>query len=170
MDYDDETQNLHIHLKKGLQIIDGDKAEQLLRYRHSNPNENGSMTTYPSEYGHDDFGRMRTQREFLVATLQQTLQIKNITKIKKLSNTIVENLDTNIKLDNISPYVPSVSKLNISSIESLQLPGESRKYNNLWFFAHNELKTQEMVEELINELEGITIDVQEGNYINSSKK
>ena len=29
MDYDDPTQNLHIHLKAGYQLLDGDKAEQL---------------------------------------------------------------------------------------------------------------------------------------------
>ena len=31
MNYDDKTQNLHIHLKSGYQKIDGDHAEQLLR-------------------------------------------------------------------------------------------------------------------------------------------
>ena len=36
MNYDDRSQNLHIHLKKGLQLIDGEKAEQLLRFRHNN--------------------------------------------------------------------------------------------------------------------------------------
>ncbi len=44
MDYDDPTQDLHIHLSKGMQKIDGEKAEQLLRFRHNN---DGS--SYPSE-------------------------------------------------------------------------------------------------------------------------
>ncbi len=30
---DDPTQDLHIHLKKGRQLLDGDKALQLVRYR-----------------------------------------------------------------------------------------------------------------------------------------
>ena len=33
MKYDDPVQNLHINLKAGLQILDGDKAEQYVRYR-----------------------------------------------------------------------------------------------------------------------------------------
>ena len=33
MNYDDETQDLHIHLEEGYQHLDGDKAEQLLRFR-----------------------------------------------------------------------------------------------------------------------------------------
>ena len=44
MDYDDPTQGLQIHLEKGLQKINGEKAEQLLRFRHNN---NG--TTYSQE-------------------------------------------------------------------------------------------------------------------------
>ncbi len=30
MDYDDDTQDLHIHLKEGLQKLDGDKVEQVV--------------------------------------------------------------------------------------------------------------------------------------------
>ena len=57
MDYDDPTQDLHIHLKQGMQKIDGEEAEQLLRFRHNNDG-----TSYPYEYGDNDYGRMRTQR------------------------------------------------------------------------------------------------------------
>ncbi len=58
MNYDDKTQNLHIHLNKGVQKIDGKKAEQLLRFRHNN---NG--TSYSYEYGDNDFGRMKTRKK-----------------------------------------------------------------------------------------------------------
>ena len=77
MNYDDKTQDLHIHLKSGYQKLDGDHAEQLLRFRHNN---NG--TSYPSEYGDNDYGRMKTQRDFMMAVAKQTLNIKNITNIK----------------------------------------------------------------------------------------
>ena len=59
MNYDDRSQNLHIHLKKGVQILNGKKAEQLLRFRHNN---NG--TSYSIEYGDNDFGRMKTRKKF----------------------------------------------------------------------------------------------------------
>ena len=59
MNYDDRSQNLHIHLKKGLQIIDGEKAECLLRFRHNN---NG--TSYSTEYGDNDYCRMKTRKKF----------------------------------------------------------------------------------------------------------
>ena len=46
MNYDDETQDLHIHLEEGYQHLDGDKAEQLLRFR-----KNNDGTGYSREYG-----------------------------------------------------------------------------------------------------------------------
>ena len=64
MNYDDKSQNLHIHLKKGTQIIDGKEAEMLLRFRHNN---NG--TSYPLEYGDNDFGRMKTRKKFFTSSI-----------------------------------------------------------------------------------------------------
>lgn len=155
MDYDDKTQNLHIHLKKGMQKIDGEKAEQLLRFRHSNPDKNGTMTTYPAEYGNDDYGRMRTQREFIIATAKQTLQLKNITKVKNLMTTVFDNIDTNLTLDMLLPYAPYAVNFDTSTIESEQLPGVSDKYNDIWFFIHDKEETAELVEKMENKLKGI---------------
>ena len=80
MDYDDTSQDLHIHLKAGEQKLDGDKAEQLVRFRHNNPDKYGRMTSYPAEYGDNDIGRMRTQREFILQVVKQTAKPENIFK------------------------------------------------------------------------------------------
>lgn len=165
MDYDDKTQNLHIHLDKGMQKIDGEKAEQLLRFRHSNPDKNGTMTTYPSDYGNDDFGRMKTQRDFIIQTVKQTLQIKNVTKIKSLMTTVFNNMETNLTLDMLLPYAPYALEFNTDNIESLQLPGISDKLNNLWFFVQDEEETILMIEEMNNKLEGIEPVIEDGNTI-----
>lgn len=66
MDYDDSKQSLHIHLREGYQLLDGDKAEQLVRFRHNN---NG--TTYDSEYGDNDYGRMRTRKRIFNSSIKQ---------------------------------------------------------------------------------------------------
>ena len=49
MHYTDRGQGLYIDLQAGYQLLDGDKAEQLVRFRH---NSDGS--TYPYEYGGED--------------------------------------------------------------------------------------------------------------------
>lgn len=67
MDYEDPTQDLYIHLKKGYQLIDGDKAEQLLRFR--------------SGYATADLGRTETQRAFMAEAFRQHANVGNLTKI-----------------------------------------------------------------------------------------
>ena len=143
MDYDDPTQDLHIHLSKGMQKIDGEKAEQLLRFRHNN---DGS--SYPSEYGDNDYGRMKTQREFMQETLKQALTLKNAKNAKKIINTVFDNIETNLTKDDCIPYIPVASEFDINSIVSRQLPGESKKCNNLWFFLHDKKETKEIISEI----------------------
>ena len=84
MKYTDTSQNLVIDLEEGEQLIDGNKAEQLLSFRHNDYQKGVGMTSYPSEYGDNDFGRMRTQRDLIIATLKQTLKPSNIFKIGQI--------------------------------------------------------------------------------------
>ena len=109
MDYDDPTQDLHIHLKAGTQMIDGDKAEQLLRFRHNN---DGS--SYPASYGDNDYGRMRTQREFIMATAKQTIKAKNIFKVKDIIDLAYEYVETNLSIATIKDYVPYAINIYIT--------------------------------------------------------
>ena len=148
MDYDDPTQDLHIHLSQGIQKIDGKKAEQLLRFRHNNDG-----TSYPVEYGDNDYGRMRTQREFISETLKQTLVIKNIFKSKEILDTVFNNIETNMEIKELLPYIPDAVEFDINSIISNQLPGESKKLNNLWFFVYDKKETKKLVQEMKSNLE-----------------
>jgi len=148
MNYDDTSQDLHIHLKEGMQVLDGDKAEQLLRFRKNNNN-----TTYPSEYGGDDYGRMRTQREFMIETAKQTIKAKNILKIKDIIDIVYEYIDTNLSISTIKDYVPYAVNVDISSIQSVVLPGGSYGPSTtpaypLWFFVADKKATAELIEEL----------------------
>ena len=143
MDYDDPTQNLHIHLKKGMQKIDGEKAEMLLRFRHNN-----DRTTYPQEYGGEDYGRMKTQRAFMTETIKQSLNIKNAFKVNKIINTVFDNVETNVIVNDVLPYAVKGVDFNIDSIISRQLPGQSEKCNGVWVFVYDKKETKKIVEEL----------------------
>lgn len=156
MDYDDKTQNLHIHLEAGYQHIDGEHAEQLLRFRHNN---DGS--SYPTEYGDNDYGRMKTQRDFMMAVAKQTLNLKNITNIKTIMTTIFQNVETNLTLDAVFPYVPWAISFDTNNISSNQVAGQSQKCNELWFFVCDEKETLEIVTEMTNYIEGIEVTEEE---------
>ncbi len=152
MKYDSKKQDLHINLKKGEQLIDGKKAEQLLRFRHNNDG-----TSYPYKYGDNDFGRMKTQRNFIIATAKQTLQLKNVSKIRDLIKIVLDNVDTNLDINEVLKYVPAAIDFNIDNIKSTTLPGVADRIgpSNLWFFVHDEDETEEIIDEmfLFNEKE-----------------
>lgn len=150
MYYTSKKQGLYINLKKGKQKLNGEQAEGLVRFRKSN--KNGVYTTYSAEYGNDDFGRMRTQREFIKAVAKQTLKAKNITKIGELIDIVKRNVKTNIKdWNQVKEYIPYAVEFNTDNLQSENIPGDSRRIpagTGLWFFLADEEKTEELVEEL----------------------
>ena len=148
MVYDDPTQDLHINLKGGQQKLNGDQAEQLLRFRHSNPDKNGVMTTYPSEYGNADFGRMRTQRDFITEVLKQTLKPSNIFKLGELLEIANENIETNMDLSYIKDYIPYAVEFNTENIQTATLPGttpDMKDTNNISIFVVDKKSTKELI-------------------------
>lgn len=148
MKYDDYSQDLHINLKKGYQKLTGEQAEQVARFRHNN---NGS--TYSCEYGTEDYGRMKTQRNLVIAIAKQTIKAKNITEIGKIIDTMKNNVETNINFAEIKDYIPYAVEIDLDSIQTEQLPGESDRGNGIWFFFYDEDETEEIVDRLFKGIE-----------------
>ena len=146
MDYDDTSQDLHIHLKAGEQLLDGDKAEQLVRFRHNNDG-----TTYPEEYGDNDLGRMRTQREFMMAVLKQTAKVENIFKLGEILDVAEQNVTTNINFDVAKDYIPYIVEFNTENLFTATLPGTTPPWNQtngVSIFVADENETEKMIQEL----------------------
>jgi len=158
MKYDDTSQNLHINLKKGFQKLNGEQAEHLVRFRKNN---NG--TTYSTEYGDNDTGRMRTQREFLIEVLKQTIKFKNIFKIRELLDIAYKYVETNISLDIAKDYVPYIIDFDTSTVRTETLPGVNDKLGLLWFFVQNKKQTTSLMEELYPPVVEETVDITNGN-------
>ncbi len=167
MDYDDPTQDLHIHLEAGMQKINGEKAEQLLRFRHNN---DGS--SYPFSYGDNDFGRMKTQREFIKVVASQLVSAGSTSNLKAIATAVFDNLVTDMTLGKAIGYIPYALKFDTNSIIMEQLPGESALINELWFYKSSNSETKKLIGELIEEL-GLTDKEIEKHYqykIDKSKK
>ena len=148
MDYDDITQNLHIHLNSGEQILDGKKAEGLVRFRHNN---NG--TSYSVEYGDNDFGRMKTQREFIKQLANQIININNITQITDIASAIFNNVKTNISLKRILSYIPYGICFDTENLQMDQIPGESVQINDIWFFEADKEETKHRIQKMLEYIE-----------------
>lgn len=150
MKYTDKKQNLYINLKKGYQLLDGDKAEQVVRFRH---NQDG--TSYDLEYGDNDFGRMKTQRNFLKAVVEQTLTLGNIKNIGKFIDIAQTYVKTNIPIDLIKQYIAPAVSFSTDNLETGSLPGASEKCNGVWLYIANQTKTKTYFTDMNNQLANI---------------
>ena len=146
MDYDDDSQDLYIHIKAGEQLLDGQKAEHVLRFRHNN-----DYSSYSSEYGDNDFGRMRTQREFIQETAKQLIKIENAPKAVSLLDIVFKNVETNLDMQTLKYYIPYVFKFDPENIQSDYVPGESILSNEVWIYAADKEATAEVVETLFTD-------------------
>ena len=131
MDYDDPTQNLHIHLKEGYQLLDGKIALDLMRFRKG--------------YSNQDLGRVQTQRNFLVAMVKQTISLSNVTKVTSLIKILNKYVDSNMPLNNMIYFATEAIGMDLNTaLSSSTLPGE-------WVYPHMELKNEEVLS-IVNSL------------------
>ena len=165
MDYDDEHQDLHIHLKAGEQLLDGDKAEQLVRFRHNN---DGS--SYPKEYGDNDVGRMRTQREFMMAVIKQTAKVENIFKLGEILDVAEENVITNIDFNVAKDYIPYAVEFNTENLLTAVIPGKNTNDNvaGTWIFVADEEETAVLIQELFYDRDKEEIEQETGTDTTNS--
>ena len=136
MKYDDPTQKLHIDLKPGKQVLNGQQAEWFVRYRKSNDGVS---------YARGDLQRTEVQQEFIKTLISQVLSAKNITKIPELINIALNNTDTNITTREALRYVTDVPKINTSNITSVTAPGSAKYINGTSYFVLDEESTKMLV-------------------------
>ena len=132
MNYDDPTQNLHIHQEKGYRLLSGDDAMQVIRYRHDN-RVNGKTLGYPD----GDLGRIKTQQAFLKAVVEQLLQVKNVTKINQFVKVFQNNVETDMTFTNILWFAQQAvfGGLKVENVNFVTMPNTpvscwSRTYQN----------------------------------------
>ena len=146
MNYDDTSQDLHIHFEEGLQEIDGQEAEELLRFR-----KNNDGTSFPEEYGDNDIGRMRNQREFITAVVEQTVKLENITKLGSIIDIASRNLITNVDFNLLKDYLPYAVEFSTENLQTASLPGsvpDLNQTNNVSIFVVDKEETEQLVTEL----------------------
>ena len=159
MKYTDKKQELYIDLKAGYQLLDGNKSEQVVRFRHNNDG-----TSYSFEYGDNDTGRMKTQRNFLKAVMQQTLTPTNILKIGNFIDIAQTYVKTNIPLDVMKQYIAPAVNFNVDNLETGTLPGTNEKCNGVWLFIADKTESNSYFAKMNNKLaniDEISVDVLE---------
>ena len=142
MKYDDGSQDLHIDLQPGKQVLNGEQAEGFVRFRHNN-----DMTVgYPM----GDVQRTEVQQDFIKSFISQVLSAKNISKIPDLINIGLKNTETNITAREATKYITDASKIDISGMYSCTAPGDlkdvgDKSSNWMSFYILNKSEAQNII-------------------------
>ena len=133
--YDDPTQNLHINLKKGYQLLDGDKVEQLLRFRK--PNGEHYTKELMEFYDGSDIKRTEMQMKFIKEFIKQKLKVQNIPKLNPVLNYAFENIITNMTLSDALKMTSGLISISPDNFNSFRLDGEDKVINKGWYYVYN---------------------------------
>lgn len=132
MDYEDPTQDLYIHLREGQQHLDGDKAEQLVRFRG---------------YVNGDLDRMKVQSDFIQACIDKIFSFGNIVKINDLVKDFSKIVKTNFTLNEMLTYAGYAFATDRDSINTYHLEGEGRYIGEISYFITDDDANDEIIHE-----------------------
>ncbi|ERM91492.1 LCP family protein [Caldanaerobacter subterraneus] len=149
MKYDDNSANppLHINLKKGRQVLDGEKAIQFVRYRHG--------------YIDGDLGRIKAQHQFLEALFKKLIQPSTLPKLPSLAIAVSKHIKTDLTATEIAQYAYQFVKDKPSSIKSFTLPGEPDYKDGVSYFFADNTKIPEVVAEFLGDKTTFSFDPSE---------
>ena len=133
MNYEDPVQNLYIHLDEGLQTLNGDQAEQFVRFR--------------SGYSNGDLGRVEMQQVFMKAFIKQLLTTKNRLNMVNIMGAILLKVDTNF--ETAVDYLIYLDKIQPDNFAMHTLPGEA-KTTTRSFYIYDYDATKLMLDEILN--------------------
>lgn len=121
MNYDDDTpgQDLHIHQKAGLRLLNGQDAMEVIRFRK---NSDGTHIL-------GDAGRTQIQRDFLTAVLKECLTPEILLKLPALAQIFMDNVITDLTLGNILAF----AQLAVGMDAEKDVNFFSMPYDNVWY-------------------------------------
>ena len=155
MNYDDPYQDLHIHLEKGLQVLNGEEAMGVIRYRHDNKRADGVMPGYAD----GDLGRTKTQQAFLKACAKQALKLENVGKVREFVRIFMDHVETDLPLNNLLWFATQAMGMDADTIQSCTMPNTAKTVHSLSYVFPNGEEIVTIVNEQFNPyLRDITAD------------
>lgn len=122
MYYNDLSQHFKIDLKKGYQLLDGEGAMGLVRWRHNSDNSGHISSTYG--YAEGDIGRIKTQQAFLKEVIKKCLQMDTL--LKNLGDYIgifQRNVTTDLEIGHMAYFAKSaLGGLDMENVKFETLP------------------------------------------------
>ncbi|WP_304507145.1 LCP family protein [Anaerotignum sp.] len=133
--YVDPYQDLYIDLQPGFQHLDGDKAEQLVRFREG--------------YAQKDLKRIQVQQDFMREFLEKVCSTESILKnMNGLIQVALDKTESDITISEALKYVKYLKEIDPEKMTTVTIPGEGGSY-----FDMDEAGTKALVDRLIYGIE-----------------
>ncbi len=134
MNYDDYSGKLHIHLNKGLNVLNGTQAVGYLRFRHD---------------GLGDIGRTQRQQWFLKGLLDTIKTPQALSKLPELLSVTRDDVKTDMSIYELSQLANAARGLSDGGIQIATLPGAPNKNGYISYWILDPEKVQDVVDRLI---------------------
>ncbi len=116
---------LYIDIKPGNQIIYGDKAMELLRFRTGDPG-------YPS-FPNGDVGRVQMQQAFMKSAIKKSLSLK----LPSVISAVYPHVETNFTLTELLGMGKDALGFSTDNLSASILPGEAKYLGKYSFYIPN---------------------------------
>ncbi|MBQ7336335.1 MAG: LCP family protein [Clostridia bacterium] len=135
MDYEDPAQGLKIHLSAGTAHLNGDAAEQFVRFR--------------SGYVNADLGRLDAQKLFLKAFAEQCKSL-SVSQILRVTTLALTGVQTDIGLPEAIRIVGVLRECDTENLPMATLAGQAAKgKSGAWYYCLNREGACRMINEYL---------------------
>ncbi len=139
MNYDDRRGNLHIHISKGSQVLDGRESLNYVRFRHDRKG---------------DLGRIERQQKFLTALKEKGWKFGQIGKIDDIAQIVEDSvvLEPSMDLRNLTAIILFFTKIADDAVNFHSVPvARDVLYNELAMLAPNYSELDKMMKGILPE-------------------
>lgn len=110
MNYNDPYQGLSIKLKKGKALLDGEMAQQFVRYR--------------SGYAEGDLGRIDAQKIFIASFMAKLKSSASLFRIREIYSAVSDDIKTDISMGDIIVFAAQAFSVPSDKVSFVTLAGE----------------------------------------------
>ena len=133
LNYVDKAGGLYINIPAGQQTLNGKEALQYVRYRDAR----------------GDIGRIERQQKFIDAVLAKVLSPSIVTKAPGIIKEVNDAVNTNIPVQDITPFVNTAKEIDLSQIESKMLPGKPEYINGISYWVPDLEEAEIMIDSMV---------------------
>ncbi len=138
MEYEDPYDDppLSINIPKGLQVLNGQKSLEYLRYRHNND--------WTVGYPNGDLGRIEAQQAFMKNAIKKTLSFRLPVVIRE----IYPYIRTDLTLADMLLLAGDAVNFSTENLETAMIPGYATMIDGLSYYVHDPRLVSDMIDEL----------------------